>query len=362
MSDALENAKGILSQSKLDSAQFELAGATNSFTVPMGSEPSRVNTSELKSDQDLPKISVLLTTYTAHLHLSLCVVSLARISAKEKAQVEVIVFGDGGGTLSEKTISECKKFLSEQGIRCIEKYSHTNLGIVGALNMAALMASYPWLYIINDDMVFPKNWYFRIASLLTRNRVLSTSALEPLTQYRKPARCFRAANLGLDPTKFDLAAVDKLQIESELEVGVNYPFVVEKELFEKVEGADPAFPGPYHDPDLFHRLRLEGAELVRTQNLAPYHFSGLSLRQQNQSHLPSLNWVKKENEARMVFIRKWGCKPKARFGELPRLTATRTWALAQHTVFEKLRLEMLILWEQLRANWRVFILRLRKSI
>jgi hypothetical protein len=138
-------------------------------------------------------------------------------------------------------------------------------------------------------------------------------------------------------------------------VGVNYPFFVASSLFWKVGGADEKFPGPYHDPDLFHRFKLADAELVRTPFVAPYHFSGLSLRHAESKTKKSLRWIELENVARLVFVRKWGVKPKSKFGKIPEVKASQLWEQKHKTTFDKTRFWFLLRWEVLRGRWRYWV-------
>jgi hypothetical protein len=176
------------------------------------------------------------------------------------------------------------------------------------------------------------------------------------------ADCCYPLDLGADPGHLDL---DRLEAFHEtlppgtLEPGVNYPFFIERSLFLAVGGADERFPGPYHDPDLFLRLKLRGADLKRTPSIAPYHFSGASLRFGEEGaggpprrSVQSLDWIRRENEARLLFIRKWGCKPKTRFGYIPRTAATVPWEGRAHGPLDAARFHALVLWETLRARLR----------
>jgi glycosyltransferase involved in cell wall biosynthesis len=305
------------------------------------------------------QVSVIVTTYTAAEHVICCIKSLIRVSEIFKSEIEIVIYGDGGGAKSKEAIDACEQILTSASVQNVCRYNPSNLGIVPALNAACALATGHWLYIINDDMVFPYDWWSLAKPFLAANRVLSTSALEPLTEFRKPARCFRPANLGHDPVSFEFKKVDQLQMKGPLEIGVNYPFFVERKNFNQVGGGDEIFPGPYHDPDLFHRFRLAGLELLRTPNLAPYHFSGISLRQINKGTLPSLNWVQRENAARLMFIKKWGCKPKAKFGEIPKVKNLILWNDQSHNWKARIDLYLLLIWEQVRCAWRLSYLKCR---
>jgi GT2 family glycosyltransferase len=308
----------------------------------------------------MPLISIVIPTYRAVDCLILCVKSLAQCELREL--MEVCIYGDGGGEEADKAIKQCSLLLEKANVKCHAFYNPQNLGNTPAVNRVAAMATGEWLFFCNDDMVFPKNWLNICMPLLQPNRILSVSCIEPPIAGHAPASCFYAHNLGVDPTNFDTTKLEAFnstvcQKNMRTEIGVNYPFFVEKNLFEKVGRADERFSGPYHDPDLHLRFRLAGAEMVRTQACALYHFSGMSLRfvAENtgvKKRKNSLSWVRKENQARLLFIEKWGTKPRSRFGEIPRTRAKEPFVWGSAPALAKVSVQLLLAWEKFRIAWR----------
>lgn len=304
----------------------------------------------------MPVISVAIPTYRASQHLLLCARSLAQ--SEQRDTFEVCIYGDGGGEESKHAIAECEHTLRQAGITSRTLYNPQNLGNTAAVNAVARMATSPWMLVVNDDMVFPSHWASFCLPLLKPGRVLSLSCIEPPVGGHEPSSCFYRENLGLDPNAFDFQRFEdfaaRIPKNETLEVGVNYPFFVERSLFECLGGVDERFSGPYHDPDLFLRFKLAGAEMVRTQSCALYHFSGVSLRfeKENKKRRNSLKWIEQENRARILFIEKWGAKPRARFGSIPRTKSNMPIELAALTFEQRLQFKLLLLWERLRALLR----------
>lgn len=306
-------------------------------------------------------VSVIIPTYRATEHLLLCVKSLAR--AASPFTFEVCIYGDGGGETAREAIAESERILNNAGVKCITFYNPENLGNTPAVNRAAALANGQWLFFCNDDMVFPNNWLSKCEPLLKPGRVLSVSCIEPPVQGHKPSRYFYASDLGLDPAQFEFNRLDNFvathtATHSILEAGVHYPFFVERHVFERIGGADERFRGPYHDPDLFLRFRNSGLEMVRTQQTALYHFSGVSLRfSENNKKIKkrkkSRRWVDEENRARLNFIEKWGAKPKSKFGEIPKTDATAEFDWDSQSRANKVRVQILLAWERLRAKIRI---------
>jgi len=254
----------------------------------------------------------------------------------------------------------------------VARYEPTNRGIVPALNGGCRLATGRWLLVVNDDMVFADGFLDEVRPLLVPGRVLSLTCAEPPLPGRRIAAVFHAHSLGLDPGAFDFEALQRFRREAPgegLAAGVNYPFLVERAVFEAVGGADERYPGPYHDPDLFLQLRLRGLELVRLRRCLVYHFSGVSLRfaagapgaekALAEKTRKSAAWVRQEHDARLLFVRKWGAKPRAVFGEVPRTRATAPWAGRPHGPLEQLSYRGLLAWEWTRCRLRELTRRLR---
>lgn len=306
-----------------------------------------------------PHISILIPTYKAAEYLLCCVRSLARGAAR--TEFEVCIYGDGGGDASHAAMHESKQICDDAGIACCILYNPKNLGNTSAVNGARRLAKGTWLLLVNDDMVFPANWFALVAAELKEKTVVSISCIEPNVGGHKPAKCFVGQNLGLEPKEFDFDLLDAQNVrlfENLVEDGVNYPFLVEAKEFDAVGGIDERFFGPYHDPDLFLRFRIRNLKMLRTKKCWLYHFSGVSQRfldnpkSTKNRKQKSAFWRQHENAARLQFIRKWGAKPKARFGDVPKTDAIEPWENRSHSAFQTLRYVVLLTWENARVLWQ----------
>lgn len=313
-----------------------------------------------------PLVSIVIPTYRAVECLELCVRSICEGGNLE--EIEVCLYGDGGGDVPEKHLQKCMEFMSQRGVRHNCFYNPQNLGNTPALNRAIDLASGQWIMVCDDDCVFPANWLERIRHELTHKTVLSLLCIEPDVGGHRPASCFIPHNLGLDPEKFDLDALNNLNSKlsiGEIEVGVNYPFLIERDILLSLGKGDERFKGPYHDPDLFLRFRNAKLRLIRSRATALYHFSGMSMRfsenvpavvtspdQKPPKRTKSLRWLRLENDARMVFIKKWGAKPKARFGDIPKTSVSIPWEGRSHGLLETLCFIPLLWWEYARYWFR----------
>lgn len=310
------------------------------------------------------KISLIIPHYRAVDCLRCLAGSLLR-GSDPRSDLEICLYGDGGGPESEKALSEVAAALRAGSFAVQAKYNPVNLGNTSAVNAAVALATGEWLFLLNDDMVFPALWRTQVERHLKAHRVLSLVCVEPPVAGHRPSRHFDAADLGVVPERFDFSRIDAFQaaIAGRAPVpGVNYPFLVERAAWDAAGGVDTRFSGPYHDPDLFLRFRLRGLEMLRLRAVALYHFSGVSMRYgAARTAAPEAaparkgktrKWIDAELEARMRFIEKWGDKPRARFGEIPRTRVSETWNARERSPIEKARREALMAFERARAAFQ----------
>ena len=256
-------------------------------------------------------ISVLITTYNALDYLRICVESLRRYSGED---VQIVIYADG-------SVAATHEYLETLPPEILWRHETQNVGISRALNRIAEMADGEWLYFVNDDMAFAPGWDIALLKHARPNRVLTGTVVEPEQPNVGVAPCHIARNFGLTAEEFDLDAwareAEKLK-EDRVEPGINYPFLIEKELFTRIGGIDERFAGPVHDPDLFYRITLAGAEMVRVRDSLCYHFSGRTLRFADGRARVSRTWIEQETEGKIAFQQKWGEKQRYSFGGVPR--------------------------------------------
>jgi len=255
-------------------------------------------------------ISVLITTYNALDYLRICVESLRRFSREE---IQIVVYADGSAPAT-------LEYLQALPAEVLWRHEADNVGISRALNRIADMATGDWMYFVNDDMAFASGWDSALLKHMTPNRVLTGTVVEPAQPNVGVASCHIERDFGLTAEAFNLEAwaseAEKLK-EDRCEPGINYPFLIEAELFRRIGGIDERFSGPVHDPDLFYRIALAGAEMLRVRDSLCYHFSGRTLRFADGRARVSEQWIKGETEGKIAFLQKWGEKQRYSFGGVP---------------------------------------------
>lgn len=258
------------------------------------------------------QISIIITTYKAFDYLKLCVESLL---ANNRCRNQIIIYADGSGNATHEYL---QTLTSNPQVKF--RYEAENVGITKALNRAAKMADNPYLYFVNDDMVFAPGFDEALLRHANPNRVLTGVMIEPERPNLRVGQLQIRRNFGLVAAEFDRVAFERdapEMAESRLEPGISYPFMIGKELFERIGGIDERFSGPVHDPDLFYRIALTGAEMFRVCDSLCYHFSGRSLRFEDGKEVVSANWILAETEGKIAFLQKWSERPRYRFGSVP---------------------------------------------
>jgi GT2 family glycosyltransferase len=258
-----------------------------------------------------PRISILLTTYNALDYLRLCIRSLLEHSSEAH---QIVVYADG----SKSATREYLETLNHPNIKW--RHEPQNVGITRALNRAAAMADGEWLYFINDDMVFAPGWDTNFIKHMQLNRVLTGTVIEPEQPNVGVARCHITKNYGLSHETFDWEGFVReapTLAADEVEPGINYPFLIQKTFYDGIGGIDERFSGPVHDPDLFYRIALAGAEMMRVRDSLCYHFSGRTLRFADGTARVSQAWIEGETAGKIAFLQKWGDRQHYSFGGVP---------------------------------------------
>lgn len=259
-----------------------------------------------------PLISIIITTYNALDYLKLCVESL-KIASTRKNQI--VIYADGSSVATKEYLE------SLRGCDFIKtRYESENVGIERATNRAAGLADGKYLYFINDDMVFAPGFDDALLRHLQPGRVLTGTMIEPEKPGFKVGSVHLKRDFGMRHTDFDMQrffSEAPALAEERTEPGIGSPWLMERELYFRIGAIDERFSGPVHDPDLFYRIALTGAEMLRVRSSLCYHFSGKSLRFDGEGFQVSERWLVGEMKGKIAFMQKWGEKPRMLPNGLP---------------------------------------------
>lgn len=230
--------------------------------------------------------------------LNQCLVSLHETVPDIK---KIVALNDGMGVNGKyKAIME-KLILPNHTLMVLEEQGQNK-----AVNAAVATTNTPWIFITNDDMVYPPGWFENLTAHIIAEPV---SCISPrLVEPRPGAPTFLVEFCGgaggdFNKQKF-LDFVKKYHNESDGAVvsnGFNLPLLIKRELWDTVGGYDINYDpwGSNGDSDLEYKIRLAGVQPLQDTDTLVYHFS-----QTSGTFSPENDSFRFKNYA--YFKEKWG--------------------------------------------------------
>ncbi len=255
------------------------------------------------------QLSLVIPVFNGLEYLKLLLKSIERHSSQEH---EIVIYSDGSTDGTEEFLAGLSG--------AVTAHSPDNDGICTAVNRAMAMASGHALFLLNSDHVLGPRWDVNLLRWLGGSRrVVSATCIEPGLVPVAPF--FIAYNCGrtwqdFSWERFEMAATRSAKPTAQ--PGVNHPFAITKALWDEIGGLDERFnPGPASDPDLFYRLTLSGAIMIRADDVVLYHFSGKSSRMADEAKSEHAVWRGHTERCNRLFVAKWGEYYGQTFGEVP---------------------------------------------
>lgn len=250
-------------------------------------------------------ITVIIPTYRNPAYLDLCLKSITENSVLDSTRIVVTV--DGYVEESESVMDKYPQvtFLPLE----------QNMGMQYALNLAVMQAETEYMFVVNDDNVFPTQWDSRLADVIMaeehskypQNWVLTVNQIEPTG----PGMFnFPVADFGqtLETFQYETYLKSEPTFASNTVTtdGHIFPFVIRKKHYMAVGGFDTFYDSPnICDWDFFLKLELLGFTFKRTHALHLYHFGSVSTKKNAES----TTFRTREMAAMEQYIWKWGTSP-----------------------------------------------------
>ena len=233
--------------------------------------------------------------------------------------VTIVIPHLGGNNESEYSLGECLKSLEEtaprikilvanNGSGCVSHVGRADIrikdqGQCKAVNAAVAMTDTPWVFVTNDDMIYPPGWFEKL--ILDGDPYYEMCISPKLVEPRPGAPTFIVEFCGgaggdFDKKKF-LDFVDNYQGDRFYKSGFNLPFLIKRDLWDLVGGYDINYDpwGSNGDSDLEYKIKLAGAQPYQAQDSLVYHFS-----QTSGTFTPENDSFRFRNYA--YFKEKWG--------------------------------------------------------
>jgi GT2 family glycosyltransferase len=211
--------------------------------------------------------SILIPSWNNLPYLQACVRSIRTYSSRYH---EIIVHCNEG---SDGTLD----WLIGEGIKFTQ--SNENIGICKALNMAATLATTPYICYMNDDMFVLPDWDIplknEIDNLGDVDYMISATCIEPRDS-NNPSMLVRDYGNSIENFREDEAVTTFRSIPFHNWSGSFWPpNIVRKSSWDKLNGFDEDYsPGMASDDDFAYRLWLNGCRYYKgIAESRVYHFA-----------------------------------------------------------------------------------------
>ena len=252
-------------------------------------------------------ITTIIPTYRNPDYLDLCLKSATENMVSDDTEIVVIL--DGFIDESDEVVA---KYPGVNALPLPE-----NKGMQFAINVGVMQANNPYVFVVNDDNVFPTEWDTRLEPIINLcdfdgqhshpKFVLTVNQVEP-----SPGMFYhRVNNLGqtVDTFRYDeWLAYEKFisDDDSPRTDGHIFPFIVSKKYYLAVGGMDTFYNSPnICDWDMFLKFELLDFWFPRTYKVHLYHFGSVVTKQNNEASL----FAARQRNAMTEYIWKWGAHP-----------------------------------------------------
>lgn len=195
--------------------------------------------------------------------------------------IELIIVNNGSSDETEAGIEQIKALHGKE-IEIVSVHLEENMGYPVGANMGLAQCRGQIITMLNNDLVFPSNWFDGIVHTLENNP--SIGAAVPFLSFGSGAEHLGVAFPSLDEMrkfakKYMEENKDKL-IYSERVIGACLSF--KKDLFERIGGNDFWFGlGLYDDDDWSLRANIAGYKTVITGSSYVHHIGTVTFHQQS---------------------------------------------------------------------------------
>ena len=264
-------------------------------------------------------ISAIIPTYRNPDYLDLCLKSATENVVNRDTEIIVIV--DGFVDESEEVIG---KYPGVQVLNLVE-----NRGMQYAINIGVSQATNPWVFVVNDDNVFPTEWDDRLECEVENCQSTSCKYMDGPDGEKIPNPKFvlsvnqvepegpgmfnhYAQSFGTDVDNFSYYEWlgGEKDISEDCTVsrtgGAIFPFIVSKKYFLAVGGMDTFYNSPnICDWDMFLKFELLDFWFPRTYAVHLYHFGSVVTKKNSEK----TEFAQRYNNAMKEYMHKWGAHP-----------------------------------------------------
>ncbi|GKX30830.1 hypothetical protein SH1V18_33100 [Vallitalea longa] len=214
--------------------------------------------------------------------------------------IEIIVVDNGSVDDTQKVIDELKTVYNKKNIEIINIKLPQNMGYPVGVNMGLSYCRGKIIGVLNNDLIFPKDWLNGIVYLLTSDKKIGFAA--PYLSYASGIQSTRVRLNSLEEINkyaenFIKENKDKVTYTSRV---IGACIILKRCVLETIGGNDFFYGlGHFDDDDWCLRARLAGYKIAVTGNSFVYHMGSKTFRsiRRNMNHYVTIN--------RSKFHRKW---------------------------------------------------------
>ncbi|MCT4545246.1 MAG: glycosyltransferase [Vallitalea sp.] len=217
--------------------------------------------------------------------------------------IEILIVDNGSKCIPQQWINNSKSRYIKDNINIIYIQIEENMGYPIGVNIGLAHCKGEIIAILNNDLIFPKDWFNGLANTIEENESIGIAA--PYLSY-----AYGVQNIGirLDSIEEINICGKKIMNENKDKIifttrAVGACIVLKKQVLEKVGGNDFWYGiGHFDDDDLCLRIRIAGYKIAIVGNSFVYHIGSTSFKELKED-INNFVYINK-----MKFYNKWKLK------------------------------------------------------
>jgi len=216
------------------------------------------------SDEDAPRISVVILNFNGMRHLKRCLESVLNT---EYPNFEVI-FVDNASVDGSLNLVK-RNFGGKQNIRIVQ--NEKNYGFAEGNNIGAKKADGHYLVFLNNDTEVKVNW---LKELVKASGPPGIGVVQSMSLWIRDRRTIDSFGGFIDAFGYSHNLADFASRSNEIFYAEGLCLFISKELFDKIGGFDGDYFFFEEDVDLCWRVHLQGLKVVVAPESIVYHARG----------------------------------------------------------------------------------------
>jgi GT2 family glycosyltransferase len=225
-----------------------------------------------------PKVSIIIPTFNGWEDTKECLRSIIKLSYPQ-AKIEVIVVDNDSADGTVEKIKKLQNSLPAQAgktpsfkIKLIE--SRTNLGFARAANQGIKKASGDYLFIINNDMVFDKNFLAYLINFMEKDEKIGIAGGKIYSQKSKK---IVFSGHTFNPWTGEIINLPQPNQTKESDWIQGCTMLVKRKVVDQIGLFDPSFFFSFEDLDFCRRAKRAGFKIIYYPKAIAWHKEGSTI-------------------------------------------------------------------------------------